>query len=190
MKRFLFAVALVAAILAAGSAQAAVIDFATGGTGATGTIVTSGGLITSGSGIALGNMFVSGLPALNGTWDTLGTGANSGADTMRSLLNGSAVLSFNVAARTFQIDGGIGCLDNLITGCTNVASVTPLVSGTLLSFAVTGTNQANFVGGNIVLANTLKTWLGITVVPPAWTVNSAFVINNSGSVWLARFAVA
>src|ERR1035437_7632251 len=130
MKKLLFAVALVAAILAAGSAQAAVIDFATGGTGATGAIVTSGGLITSASGIALGTMFVSGLPALNGTWDTLGTGAYSGSDTFRYNAtpsvpyNGSVVLSFNVAAKTFQIDGGIGCFDTLLTGCTNVASLT------------------------------------------------------------------
>lgn len=176
MKRLIL-VAMMAAGLAFAprAAQAAtIIDFGTGSTAASGAIVTSGGVITSASGIALGIMTFN----LTAIWDTLGTGISSTTDAFRSALNGSAVLSFNVAAGTFQINGGIGCLDTSLVSCTTVASTTPLISGTLLSFTQTGTSSISFIGGNVVLASAFATAFGINTVP--WTVHSAFVINNSG----------
>lgn len=184
MKRLILVAMVAAAMAFAPKAEAGVIiDFATGGTGATGTISTSGGLITSGSNISMGNMTISGLLSLlNGVYDTSGTGANSTTDAIRALfgvpLNGSAVLSFNVAAGTFQIDGGIGGLDASLAGGSTVANTTPLVTGTLISFTSNGTNAVTFIGGNVVLAASFASAFGITTVP--WTVNFASVINNLG----------
>lgn len=185
MKRVLLIATMAAALAVVGAAKseaAIVIDFGTGGVGASGAILSSGGVITSGSGISLGILTITGAPnpTNNGVWDTSGTGLNSSTDQVRSLLNGSTVLSFNVAAHTFQIDGGIACKDNLaVCGANSVANATPLVSGTLLSFTVNGTTDVHFVGGNIVLNSAFASFFGIATVP--YVVNSAFVIANPGA---------
>jgi len=118
MKTFIRSV-LAAAVLAvaAGSANASVIDFNNGGGGAGGTLLINGSNI-SGSGIFINEVTISGAPINNGVFDVEGPAGCADA------LGGCGVLSFDTSVGpngTINLFGSIPALGivapiNLLTG--------------------------------------------------------------------------
>ena len=104
MKKLLFGIALMAAIFAAGTAQAAaVIDFGTGVNSAGGIFTLLGGGNASGQNIPIGALIVTGTPSKDGAY-----------------LVTDGVLSFNTLANTISVSGAITGLginaSTLLTG--------------------------------------------------------------------------
>jgi hypothetical protein len=146
MKRLLFAVALVAAMFAAGSAQAAtVIDFGTG-QGVGGTITVSGSLYT-GTGIAVPVLKITGAPQ-----------------------NNSATGYLTDAVLSFAYDGGANNWVKVV-GAFSPAGIlagSTLLSGSFTSFTSVGTpNGISVTGVGPDTKNaTLLTYIGLPTNTP------------------------
>ena len=155
MKKVLFALAFVAALAAAGTAQATILlDFGTGIAGVGGTIVQSATGVV-GTGIPVAALTVVGTPTNDGVYHTTGAFNYTFDGTART----SAVLNFGwdptTSTNYINIMGGVDgtTLSNvtLLTGTFGSApSVTPVLNG----ISMHG-------GGPNMLAPELLTWLSL-----------------------------
>lgn len=111
----------------------AIIDFGTGTVGAGGTITISGGQAT-GVLIPVNAMTVNGAP-VTGVFDTQGLANGQAPDA-----NGAAALSFDTAANTISIVGGVTAL--------GIPNGTVLLTGSFSNFTITDTGFVGSVNGS------------------------------------------
>jgi PEP-CTERM motif len=182
MKRLLFAVALVAAMLAAGSAQAGtIIDFGTGSTGTGGTISWIGTNLI-GTGIPVGIVTISGAPSNNGAFFTSGAYSynipnNPPTPSTAAVLN----FAYGPGTNSIQIVGGLPPA--------NIPLDTVLLSGSFDSApAVSFENGAIVVdGGGLDIKNpALLTWLGLPTTTPfaffGFGISGNQAVNQAGQL--------
>lgn len=149
---------------------AVIIDFATGGAGAGGSLTIGGGQ-ASGSGIPVDALLVLGAPLNNGTFDTSGTAGSSSADA-----NLAASLSFNTQTGAFSIVGGVPDL--------NIPNGTQLLTGTITDFTIvssTLTSALVTLEGNDSKSSLLLAVLGLGATTEFEFLGSIFGANTSAT---------
>lgn len=197
MKRTVFFASMLALLVMAGPASATItLDFGTGTTGATGSIVSiapAGNF--SGSGIAMGILTVSGDGSYDGTYDTFGTAPGNLGDS-----NGSAALDFNTFTGVLHIVGGVCASGN--TSCNQTSGVGQLGGSSILQPFTNSSVLVNAPGGTpdslmaVVATNSnvsfvwtepdsklaaLLTALGIPTTPNFWQLMNASVAGTNAT---------
>ena len=170
--KWLFTALFGLAVSAAPAFADFIVDFGTGDAGAGGTVTVSGSNATA-SLIPLDSLTILGT-AVDGTYATYGSAVDANGT------NGSAALSFDTAAGTISVVGGVCVLgDDTCTGGANtLVTSTTLLSGAISSFSLSGSGTpviTLFASGPDTKSPALLAALGI----PADTVFNYMVFNFS-----------